>query len=236
MTSPGVEVIARAATDLTITRRADKNRWLHLSLCVLDAVFSINARYGGVVRVCERYAESAGLDVVVLPHREAHRVIGTNAEQRLGTFVADVRSAGVDAFAAAVLGNRARTSTRKGILKADAALQYAEALLAHGVHELADVGALLAEPDRLEAAERDLRKVRGNGLSDVRLGYLWMVAGDDEHIKPDRMVLRWLARHLGRAVDPAEARDLIAAAARRVDRTPWELDHAVWRAESGRNP
>jgi len=48
------------------------------------------------------------------------------------------------------------------------------------------------------------------------------------------MVLRWLARHLKRDADVAEARDLIPATARRIGCTPWELDHAIWLAESGR--
>jgi hypothetical protein len=35
MTNPdAVDVIARAATELTIARRADMDRWVHLSLCV----------------------------------------------------------------------------------------------------------------------------------------------------------------------------------------------------------
>jgi hypothetical protein len=102
------------------------------------------------------------------------------------------------------------------------------------VRLLADVSALLASPERLAVAETELRTVPGNGFGDVRLGYLWMLTGDDQNIKPDRMVLRWLARHLGRVVGTQEARELIIATALRIGYTPWELDHAVWRAESGR--
>lgn len=41
---------AAAAAELGIQSRG--HRWTHLPLCVLDAVFSINARYTGVIRVC----------------------------------------------------------------------------------------------------------------------------------------------------------------------------------------
>ncbi|MFC0548449.1 hypothetical protein [Kutzneria chonburiensis] len=43
-------------------------------------------------------------------------------EQRLDAFIHDVRTAGVERFAANVIGNRQRTSTRGGVLKAEAAL------------------------------------------------------------------------------------------------------------------
>jgi len=35
-------------------------------------------------------------------------------------------------------------------------------------------------------------RIPGDGAC---LGYLWMLVGDDNGIKPDRMVLRWLAAH-----------------------------------------
>lgn len=229
-----VDELVRAVGALTITRRADMKRWAHLSLCVLDAVFSIGVRYTSVDRACRAYARHANLPVVTVPHREAATVIGTDAEQPLDTFVTDIHTIGPARFAAEVIHHRGRTSTRNGILKADAALQCAETLLAHDVHTLTDVTTLLASPTRLAAAEHDLRTIPGNGTADIRLGYLWMLAGDDHHIKPDRMVLRWLTHHLHHPVSPAQARELITAAAQHTGYTSWELDHAIWRTQSRR--
>lgn len=228
-----VDTLVRAAGELSIERRADKNRWVHLSLCVLDAVFSIGARYSGVTKVCYRYARHAKLTDILRPHRDAATVIGTDKEQPLDEFVAHMRAVGPTRFASEVVLNRGRTSTRNGILKAEAAQLYAEILVTHQVRTLGDVAELLATPDRLETVENALRPVKGNGSAGIRLGYLWMLTGDDEHIKPDRMVLRWLAQHVG-PVDPAHARTLITATARRIGHTPWELDHAIWRHRSGR--
>jgi hypothetical protein len=70
----------------------------------------------------------------------------------------------------------------------------------------------------------------------VRLNYLWMLAGDNDLVKLDRMVLLWLARHIATPVDPATGRELLPAVAQVVVCSPWELDHAIWRAESGRAP
>lgn len=231
ISSEDIDVLERAArAELTITPR--EKRWTHLSVCVLDAVFSINARYSGVVRVCSRYAQHAALPDPLLPVAEAHTVIGTAREQRLDDFAQDIRTVGVERFAAEIVTNRGRTSTRGGVLKAEAALSSAEILVKHGVQTIGDAAALLGEHARLDRAEADLATVRGHG-GGVRLGYLWMLAGDDQHVKPDRMVLRWIARHL-RPVSVDEARELVVATAARLGCTPWELDHAIWRAEPRR--
>jgi hypothetical protein len=226
-----IDVVERAArAELTITPRA--KRWTHLSLCVLDAVFSINATYSGVVRVCLRYAQHAALPDPLLPVSDAHTIIGTTKEQRLDAFAQDVQTIGAERFAAEVIANRARTSTRGGVLKADAALSYAEILTKHGVQTIGDVAALLGDDAHLGRVEADLATVAGHG-SGARRAYLWMLAGDDRHVKPDRMVLRWIARDL-RPVTVDEARELVVATADRLGCTPWELDHAIWRAEPRR--
>ncbi|MCE5291407.1 MAG: hypothetical protein LLG14_19515 [Nocardiaceae bacterium] len=134
---------------------------------------------------------------------------------------------------ALVARNRQRTSTRGGILKAEAAIRYAEVLRQAGVVTLGDAQLLLADADRLQSVEDELKSVPGEGHSAVRRGYLWMLVGADNLIKPDRMVLRWLERQ-GHSVNAQEARTLLAtiapAVSAKVDRpvTPWEIDHAIW--------
>lgn len=199
-----ISVLEAATAGLTVEPRG--KRWTHLPLCVLDAVFSINLRYRGVVRVCEAYATHAGLPDPLLP--------------------ADL--------ARLVLRNRGRTSTRGGVRKAEAALRYAETLAAEGVHRFADVSALLADPVRLAQVETKLQLVPGHGAG-VRLSYLWMLTGAEDRVKPDRMVLRWLARHLDRVVGATEATALLVALGERTGHSARELDHAVWQHESSRS-
>ncbi|GLY44585.1 hypothetical protein Amsp01_106080 [Amycolatopsis sp. NBRC 101858] len=223
-----VQRLVEAATGLDIRPRA--RRWAHLPVCVLDAVFSINARYTSTISVCDRYAKHQGLVPHLVDVADFATVAGTTAEQPVDALAELGRRLGPDRFAAEVLENRGRTSTRGGVLKADAAVRYAEVLADSGVHTLGDVTTLLSDLSRLDAVERQLRAVPGNGGHDVRLGYLWMLAGNDEQVKPDRKVLRWLSRHLGHEVDVPAARRLLAEAAAELDRTPWELDHAIWKA------
>lgn len=203
-------------------------RWAHASLCVLDAVFSVNAHYERhVLPTCHRYAAWAGISVPL----SASTPLPVPDEQPLHGFVTHIQTHGEEAFSTEILQNRQRTrANRDAPRKAEAARQYAERLVAHGIATLADANALLADSDELKAVERDLAGVAGHG-SGARLAYLWMLMGDDSRIKPDRMVLRWLQTVLQRTVTTAQAISILTEAAARARCTPWELDHAIWECQ-----
>jgi hypothetical protein len=139
VSSEDVQLLVAATRTLQIRPRG--NRWAHLSLCVLDAVYSINARYGSVVRVCHRCADHVDLTERLLPSADLARGLGPRQEEDIATFVDLGRRLGPDRLASEVLANRGRTSTRGGILKADAAIRYAEILSNAVVRRLGDVPA-----------------------------------------------------------------------------------------------
>lgn len=205
-------------------------RWGHTALCVIDAVFSINAHYERhTVPTCYRYVKWAGLPKPLVDSAQ----LPVPDEQPLGAFVTHIQMQGEAAFSAQVLENRQRTRANlTAPLKVEAARRYAEILVAHGVETLADANVLLAEPDRLKVVEQSLANVAGHG-SGARLAYLWMLLGDDSRIKPDRMVLRWLRGVLNREVTTHEAIQLLTEAAVRLGCTPWEVDHAIWEHQRG---
>jgi hypothetical protein len=136
------------------------------------------------------------------------------------------------------LTNLQRTSTGRGILKSDAVLRHIYAFLAHDVRSLSDAIALFGDEERFAAVNAALRAIPGEGAYAVRRDYLWMLIGQDDLIKPDRMVLRWFKRHKV-VVEPVGARDLIAALVPAVSTllectvTAWEIDHALWSAGRG---
>jgi hypothetical protein len=215
--------VVAAARQLALKPRG--HRWAHASLCVLDAVFSINAHYERhTVPTCHRYAAWAGISVTLsgsaqLPVRD---------EQPLQGFVTHIQTHGEAVFSSEILQNRQRTrANRDAPLKVKAARQYAEILISHDITTLAEANASLADLNKLKAIECDLAGVAGHG-SGARLAYLWMLFGDDSRIKPDRMVLRWLHAVLRRVVSTPEAVRLITEAAVHLGCTPWELDHAIW--------
>lgn len=87
--------------------RPSPTSYASVPLCVLDAVFSLNARYQATRRVPERYCEHFGLPLwrpraELPPASQQHTVSG---------FLANIEPGGVEAFATGVLRNRQRTST-----------------------------------------------------------------------------------------------------------------------------
>lgn len=206
-----------------------KQRWVSLSLCILDAVWSIGAHYDNVVvPLVRNLAKEFGVEQPTVPMNEP---IDTDP-------LPLTRLAGLTVDQLVRLTNWQNTSTRGGIRKAVAALRHIHAFRAHGVTGLDDAVALFGNEKRFAAVNKDLRAIPGEGVHAVRRDYLWMLVGHDDLIKPDRMVLRWLKKH-GVIVDPVGARDLIAAlvppVSARLKRnvTAWEIDHALWNAGRG---
>ncbi|GAA1434426.1 heme peroxidase [Microlunatus lacustris] len=226
-----IAVVAAAGHLAPLPQRG--NRWAHLTLCVLDAVFSISARYDTTCRTVHDYATHVGLAHVLEPADRVEAGAFIPTEEPVAALRQRIEEQGPDEFARVVLRNRQRTSARGGVLKAEAAREYAVILDQHGLHRLPDVAALLAHEVQLRAVETDLAQVPGHGAYGIRTGYLWMLAGSDDLIKPDRMVLGWLAAVLGRTPSVPEARILVRAAASELGATAWQLDHAIWAAQRG---
>lgn len=202
------------------------HRWSSISLCVLDAVWSIGANYDSVVTpLVHRFAAAYAIPQALVPI-EAPLPAESFSLPRLA-------SLNVDELVAVT--NRQRTSTRGGIVKAEAAVHYAQILASHQVETLDDGMALLSRSEDVQVVDDALARVPGDGQFGVRRGYLWMLIGDDERIKPDRMVLRLLSR-IGLDVDPLQAERLILGAVASVSTelgrnvTAWEIDHAIWSA------
>ncbi len=210
--------------------RPRERQWVSLSFCVLDAVYSIGANYDKhVVPVVRRVADDFGIEVRAATPTAAKSIADPVPLDALLERYPDTDSL------LAVAINRQNTSPRGGIRKADAVIRYARILDHHGVHTLADGRAAISDSPLIDQIDNELRSVPGEGASGVRRGYLWMLIGDENLVKPDRMVLWWLARN-GFDVDAPTARTLLAevAAALTVQRgrvvTPWEVDHGIWPA------
>lgn len=193
----------------------------HLSMCVLDAVFSINTRYEAVMNVVARYRDHYKISLPKVTKREFPPV---EDQEPIGDFIARVEAIGPDRMAGEVLQNRQRTSPRSGILKAEAAYRVSAILKRYGVEYLQNVASIQENED----FERDFRSVPGQG-SGVSLSYFWMLAGDENLIKPDRMVIGFLVNALGRTgITTAEATDLVVRAANALGVAPALLDYAIW--------
>lgn len=225
----GVRDVATAVKALNPAPRS--HRWGHLSLCVLDATYSINLDYDSVVSpLVHRYAEYAQLSSVLIPaNRTPESLSPRDDEQSLSEFLDSLKELSDEELASKVLKSRTRTSTRNGVLKSTAVKQIAQALVSDGVERLEDVSRLLSNLDRATALEMKLNRIKGAGNNGVRTSYLWMLAGDDDHVKPDRHVLGWLEALVGQPVTVSAARSLLSAVAKELDCSAWSVDHAIWK-------
>lgn len=223
--------------DATLDRLADavvaldpkprQLRWVSLSLCIVDAVWSIGANYDTVVvpMVRERVAKALGVESPTAPAAGFRAKDPTSLQklEKLGS------------ARLTELTNLQRTSTRNGILKSDAVLEHCRVFRAHKIENLEQAIALTEDESRFAAVDKALRSIPGEGSYGIRRNYLWMTLGNDDLIKPDRMVLRWLEGQ-GVKTDPDGARSIIAAMVSKVELlggrrpTPWEIDHAIWLA------
>lgn len=206
----------------------DEHRWFDptgypsVALCLLDSVYSIGVRYSGVVGFLQRYSE--------LREKQG----GAAERDKPADLVESIdQVGGVDKFAEET-SCRWRTSTRSGILKAEAARDLAEILNRAGLHTVEDVREQLGTVELQEASpvKSEWLSVRGQ-RSGLTWNYFLMLARV-QGVKADRMIIRYVSRALDRHVKQEEAATLVRGVAERMDVDTIRLDHAIWRKESGR--
>lgn len=216
---------AKQDIDLSSARLGDEYFYHSLSFCVIDAVFSIGVRYGGVVNVVRRYAAHYGLEL----YRRGPEYPEPASQDTLEELVERMEGLSVDTFMDEVFQNRQRTSTRSGIRKAEAVLRFAKCLLSAGVSSFGQVERLLSS----DQAEREIKLIPGQG-SGLSYEYFLMLAGSEGLIKADRWILRYLKSALGREVAASEAVHIVKECAELLEQefpgmTPRLLDHEIWK-------
>lgn len=189
-----------------------------LGMCILDSIWSLGVNYTRHVEpVLRRYAQARAF--------ESPKKV-TDSSSDLATFIESI--GGADAFAT-TLHNRQMTSTRGGVLKAEAVRRAADVFARAAVDTTDD---LLANSERVRA---EWRSIPGQRSSSTGWRYLLLLAGARE-VKPDRMVCRFIADRIGRTPSLDEAHDLVIEAAVTLGLDPAALDHSIWRFQSGRSP
>ena len=214
---------------LVVPTLADEYRYASLPLCVVDAVFSIGVRYASTQKVVSNLCDYSGWARFASSRED--RGAG---EHGLTDLMALFGTLGIEGMADTVFQNRQRTSSRSGILKSEAVLLYCRALTDAGINTFTDF-----DQGRCEYAEAMILGVPGQS-SGIAFDYFMMLAGDDNLIKPDRMVQRYVANALKLdAIPQARQASILVRLAARVLRkrghqwSPLSLDHAIWKHQSG---
>ncbi len=192
-----------------------------IELALIDAVFSIRARYGQAADEATG-REATGVRAVV--DRWRKRDGAPTSFDDLGV----IASTDVTEFTR-LLQNRSVTSRQ---LKSEAVHQAADRLAQAGIRTTADFRA------NLSVAKREYTAVRG--LGRVTFSYLGMLLGVPD-VKSDVWITRFVGGALSREVGAEEARRLLHSVAEQLTGNEkglptgvTELDHAIWFAMSQR--
>jgi hypothetical protein len=201
-----------------------------LPLCIIDSVFSIQARWHSVVfpRVTA-WAESQRWQLKKSEKSELKRPTIDEfihvVEEINGNDDSFERLANKNA-----LNYRGRVAANKSaILKAEAVYRFAKALRECGINDYSD----LKDRKKLEDAEAKVKNIKGQ-RSGLTFKYFLMLSGDESLVKGDTMLSRYVATALGiKKIDPLKAEKLVIAAAEKlkhkyVGLTPARLDYAIW--------
>lgn len=194
-----------------------------LALCVIDSVQSTGVTYSSVGNVLDRYRDY---------RRDQGGDPNTDGMPELLTTFTEVD--GPYGWASRI-GTRNRTSTRGGILKAEAIRSAAVVLAGEGLDTAAALREAAADEVRLEQVRKAWCAVQGQS-SGITWRYVLMLAGVPG-VKPDRMVCRFVAGALEvprLSVGSEFAAEIVTTAAQELDMSATALDHAIWRFQRGR--
>ncbi len=203
--------------------QAEEYGYHNLPLCIIDAVFSIGVKYQSTENSVKRFCEYFGIT------RLREKVLAPQTYQlAVSAFIQFHQDFTFQEMAEKVYQNRQRTSTRNGILKAEAVTLFASLVHQFGANFLQDVQKTMGNA----AFETEIARIPGQS-SGLSTRYFYMLAGDENFIKPDRMIRRFIDSAIHRELSFDECQELLVSAHAELVRenpplTPRSLDHQIW--------
>lgn len=189
-----------------------------LALCIIDSLYSTGSHYTSVVNVIIKYKNTEGT---------SH-----GAQDLLESIQ---KAGGPRSWAQNVVSNLKPAHTKpRALLKAEVIKRAAQLMVDLEIDTVEDLSAAVEAAPQDNPVHAGWKKLPSQS-SGVTYNYLLILAGMPS-VKPDRMVLRFLAAALGEGPDISLGRAvaLIEATAEELQVGSRTLDHIVWRAASGR--
>lgn len=209
--------------DFTNLKQSEEYGYHNLPLCIIDAVFSIGVNYTSTENTVKRFCDYFGVT------RLREKELTPPSEQlSVSGFLQLHNGFTLPEMAEKVYQNKQRTSTRNGILKAEAVYRFAKIVQSFGVEYLQDVDKILGN----ELFESEIAKIPGQS-SGLSTRYFYMLAGDENFIKPDRMIRRFIYSAIQRDLSFDQCQEMLVAAHAELVKeypglTPRSLDHQIW--------
>jgi hypothetical protein len=198
--------------------------YAHMPLCVIDSVFSISVRYEGVRNTIQRFSEHYHINI----YREQAELPASENQIPVSGFIKLLKDSTPEELASNVYKNRQRTSSKNGMLKAEAVCKFLKVLKNYKAEYFQDIPSLYNNRD----FEEDIKHIPGQG-SGISLNYFFMLAGSETLIKPDRMVINFLENVVGYRMKFYEAQIALASISEvlnteGISMNPRLLDHVIW--------
>ncbi len=220
----GIVDAVRRDIDLAGAKLGDEFYPAHISIALIDAVFSVRLSYHAqVVPIVERYCACFRLSRI----RDRRMTLPPlSAQETISDLLRHYEELGPSGMQETVVKS-GYLSPGTNILKSENVRRAALALQGVGVETLQDAAATTAH-----AIKCELVRIRGIGEGTVHM--FLMYAGDDAYVKGDVHVCRFVADALGKdRVSPAVAEQLVRAAASELNIAPRLLDNEIWKLRSG---
>lgn len=218
-------------TELTLhtAKLGDEYYYNSLPLCVIDAVYSIGVRYTSTRNTVIRYCNNTHIHRLSKPlgnFSDAHTI------NDLIENISPYTDTDYGASENELFGNNQKTSTKNGILKSKAVFMFAKVLAANGIQTISDIRN--TSFTCLDTIEAQIRKIAGQ-KSGISFSYFLMLSGDDEHMKIDRWLLRFVgdALHIKKFSNVSKAQNDLLAVCDELKKTYPNLtarllDHTIW--------
>ena len=199
-------------------------------ICALDSVFSIGVKYTSVCNVLTRFCNGLGLEF-----NGQGREVAVSTTITTSDLLKKIDAKNIDAnILAKDYTNKQRTSTKSGILKADAYLQFLKVMKKHEVETVKDIHKICGNL----SFEQDIKSITGLA-SGITLDYLYILAGIDDYVKVDRHITRFcqaatMTNDLTKGCIVSIIREGASILSKELDYkiTARHLDHIIWEYKS----
>lgn len=220
---------SRAVLPLSYDPQFDVSELYHsIPLCVVEAVFSINATAESTANVVQRLCTHLGI-----PRLQKTPPL---PELTISAFLSMYEGLGMATMAEKIYRNRQRTSVTNGILKAEAVQQVCRILQTFGVENWKTIAPIFENP----AIETAIRQIPGQ-KSGVSFRAFCMQLGNNDYVKPDRMLLRFVEDAIGRRVNTDVCEQAVKTACETLQEEyshlkPRTLDARIWHYQRAVKP
>ncbi len=196
-----------------------------MPLCVIDSVFSIGVRYGGVINTINNVTNFYNIN-----RRALRKHVLPDIKNQLSTsdFINKLSKNKTEELINKVFNNRQRTSSKNGITKVEAVIKFLHVLKDFNVEYYQDIKRLIHN----ESFEFCIKRIPGQ-KSGICLNYFFMLTGSSDIIKPDRRIIRFLYNITNKKFNLSDCQKLVIKVADELNKrkykiTPQRLDSLMW--------